>query len=390
MRINRWKNANLHRIGLLGLLVLFICGCQGPQGPDWKEQVTQSLEHYYKGEEEQKKGNIEAAEKEYLAALELSPRPIIYVRLAQIQSQDGRTGDAIASLDQAIRLSPGFQRAIVYKKQLMLRQSGNDTEISLPVSGSSTEDSFNVLIPGMEELVTPVSREEKIENAPSITPETESVPSSETTPASKAVPAIESVSSPVETPIIESPVSTETAPAALVEPEKTSIQNSTGNTPRSDNPQNVSLEVQAKEAAKNGDWKNAQSLYEKILTADSSNAVMQYNYAYTCFNLNQLAQAETAFRRAVELDPQFADAYNDLGVTLEKQKKSGEAVEAYQKAVDLGTNSDAFFNLALLKEKLGQYKASVELYEKYLTLDSDSTFADYARQRIEKLRRLAY
>lgn len=371
MRINRCMFANLRRIGLLGLLVLFVCACQGPQGPDWKEQVSQSLEHYYKGEEEHKKGNIEAAEKEYLTALELSPRPIIYVRLAQIQSQSGKTSDAIASLDQALKLSPGFQRAIVYKKQLALRQSGNDANISLPVSGTNPDDSFNVLIPGMEDIETSNSREE-IEKSPISTPKTESASSSVSTPAVEAVPA------------------TESAPDVSVEPETTPIQQMEEKSTRDENQQNIELESQAKEAAKNGDWKSAQSLYEKILSADSSNAVMQYNYAYTCFNLNQLERAEEAFRRAIELNPQYADAYNDLGVTLEKQKKSGEAVDAYQKAVDLGTNSDAFFNLALLKEKLGQYKASVELYEKYIELDSDSTFADYARQRIEKLRRLAY
>jgi tetratricopeptide (TPR) repeat protein len=45
--------------------------------------------------------------------------------------------------------------------------------------------------------------------------------------------------------------------------------------------------------------------------------------------------AEISFRKAIALDPNYADAYDNLGVTLGKQGKPVEAIAAYQKARDL-------------------------------------------------------
>src|SRR5262249_27932774 len=80
--------------------------------------------------------------------------------------------------------------------------------------------------------------------------------------------------------------------------------------------------------------------------------------------------AVTAFKKAIELQPDFAEAYNNLGNALRAQKKLGEAVAAYKKAIDLHPDFAAAYNnlsnaLREQKKKLGEaataYKKAIEL-----------------------------
>jgi Tfp pilus assembly protein PilF len=42
----------------------------------------------------------------------------------------------------------------------------------------------------------------------------------------------------------------------------------------------------------------------------------------------KLAEAEAAYRKAINLKPDYAEAYNNLGITLEDQKKLPQAEAA--------------------------------------------------------------
>src|SRR5262249_25703016 len=47
----------------------------------------------------------------------------------------------------------------------------------------------------------------------------------------------------------------------------------------------------------------------------------------------RLAEAEAAYRRAIEIDPNYSPAYNNLGTILLHLKRLDEAAEAYDRAV---------------------------------------------------------
>jgi len=70
--------------------------------------------------------------------------------------------------------------------------------------------------------------------------------------------------------------------------------------------------------------------YEAALATEGTNVKIHYDYAMTLMDLNRFADAETHFRRALELEPHFALAYLRLGKALEAQAKNDEAVEAYR------------------------------------------------------------
>ena len=51
--------------------------------------------------------------------------------------------------------------------------------------------------------------------------------------------------------------------------------------------------------------------------------------------LKRFTEAEEAYRRAIELQPKFADAWNNLGTCLRELKRPEEAETAYRKALEL-------------------------------------------------------
>lgn len=74
-----------------------------------------------------------------------------------------------------------------------------------------------------------------------------------------------------------------------------------------------------------------------------------------------LRGAIAAYQRAIQADPIYADAYNDLGVVLESSGDLAGAEAAYQKALELKPGlSGVHSNLALLYERQGRLKEAAE------------------------------
>lgn len=397
---------------MTGLAGWLLVSCQSTQVPDFKEQVSQALDHYYKGEELQKKGEFEAAAAEYEASLAISPRPRVYYRLAQVQYRLNQPEPAVASLDQALKLSPGFREAQVLKQQLVAQgktarpaveprvetavlPSPPVEEAAIPEKAAPEESPSVVEKPGGEEIPEGTDIASETLNASTPAPPAPEVPPA--APAASSLTEKPRQPAEAETPTDLESVKLETTAVAPTpvssQPPVPAESQSISQPPAAATPPRAEIEPilkQGREAGSQGNWEQAQALYKKALDTYSSDAELWYEYGYASFQLGRLQDSEEAFRKAVEIKPDYAKAFNDLGVTLEQLNHSAEALQAYQKAVDLGGAPDAYFNLALLQEKLGNYKASVELYEKYIGFDPSSSFAEFARQRIEKLRRLAY
>ncbi len=80
------------------------------------------------------------------------------------------------------------------------------------------------------------------------------------------------------------------------------------------------------------------------LNVDTMSAIGSAN-----LNLGRLGQAERWLRRAVEQDPTFPPAWNNLGVILMEQGKSAEASEVFRRAfaADNGNSDEIRDNLRL-------------------------------------------
>lgn len=93
------------------------------------------------------------------------------------------------------------------------------------------------------------------------------------------------------------------------------------------------------------------------------------------------------YKKAIELDPFYAIAYNDLGIVYEKMNLLSEAERAYQKAIELDPQyTGSYTNLALLYEKNKDFENAARLWRKRIELgDPSDTWTYKAKRHLEGL-----
>jgi hypothetical protein len=90
---------------------------------------------------------------------------------------------------------------------------------------------------------------------------------------------------------------------------------------------------------------------------------------------------EAAFRTATRVDPEFAQAWYNLGDLLDDQGRPVAAIECLRKALRVAPNyADAMFNLALLRQRKNQYADAADSWRRYLAHDGHSEWATRARR----------
>src|SRR5262245_643499 len=87
------------------------------------------------------------------------------------------------------------------------------------------------------------------------------------------------------------------------------------------------------------------------------------------------AEAQAEFQKALEIDPEYADAEANLGIALSQQGRWADAVSAYQKALSMPVYPTpeiayanlgwAYLNLDRLKEAEEAYRTAIQLQPKF-------------------------
>jgi tetratricopeptide (TPR) repeat protein len=141
--------------------------------------------------------------------------------------------------------------------------------------------------------------------------------------------------------------------------------------------------VQAEEA---GERQRAILLYKEILEIDPEYAAAYINMGTILFHQRNYALAEELYRRATVADPSYVLAYFDLGNVLDELLRLDESIAAYLQAVTLAPRyADAHYNLALAFERKGQRRNALRHWQAYIRLDNRGPWADHARGQIRKL-----
>ena len=105
--------------------------------------------------------------------------------------------------------------------------------------------------------------------------------------------------------------------------------------------------------------------------------IKQFPASFTVWNilavankgLGRVKEAGVAFKKITQLNPKYAEGFNNLGVILQELDKSEEAIEAYKKAVSLNPNyADAYYNMGITLHEQGKLEESIEAYNKAASL----------------------
>ena len=85
----------------------------------------------------------------------------------------------------------------------------------------------------------------------------------------------------------------------------------------------------------------------------------------------KLQEAVNIFNKAIQLKPSYAMAHSNLGLALHDLGQLDAAVKSYERALMIDPDyPEAQNNLGLTLHKLGQLDAAVKSYEKALAIDS--------------------
>lgn len=111
------------------------------------------------------------------------------------------------------------------------------------------------------------------------------------------------------------------------------------------------------------------------------------NYASTLRKLGKYDEAETAFRLALEVNPEDSDVLFNLGNLYNTQNNLAKARENYIRALDVRPDfAEAHYNLGLVYSKLEEREKAVTHLEKFLQLEPGNRKADVIRTYVEKLK----
>ena len=110
--------------------------------------------------------------------------------------------------------------------------------------------------------------------------------------------------------------------------------------------------------------------YFKKLLQNKQSAELYYIYGNIQKKLNKYYDAIVSFENAIELKPDFSEAYNNLGNTKKIINKREEAILCYQKAISFKNNNiEALISLSVILKEDKNYDELIEVYKKILKLD---------------------
>jgi tetratricopeptide (TPR) repeat protein len=137
-----------------------------------------------------------------------------------------------------------------------------------------------------------------------------------------------------------------------------------------------------------GHLEEAVAFYDKALEADPENADAWNNRGACLHKLGRMEDALGSFNRGLACDRENAAILRNLGSSLSNLGRLAEALDALKKAAALEpSNESVWLNLGLVEERLGRPADAVRSFRSFLEKHpaGDSTHATYVRKRIDQL-----
>lgn len=104
--------------------------------------------------------------------------------------------------------------------------------------------------------------------------------------------------------------------------------------------------------------------------------------------LKKFAEAEKAYRRALELDPDNVNVLTDLGAILYYQGKLVEARQMLDRALEIDAkNPAALFNAGLVARDQGDYEAAAVYFEKFIAANPDDPNVASAKKLLDEVKK---
>ncbi len=102
----------------------------------------------------------------------------------------------------------------------------------------------------------------------------------------------------------------------------------------------------------------------------ATDAKLQYNKGIDYYKLGQFEESANCFKRAIDLDPNYIDAYYNLGSILEYLNQKEAALSVFKQIILRNPEDyESVFKAAVLSKNLGEYDKA-KMYLTLIPLDS--------------------
>ena len=126
-------------------------------------------------------------------------------------------------------------------------------------------------------------------------------------------------------------------------------------------------------AAQIGKLDKAVDAFKKALSIQPNNADAYYNLGNVLHKQGKLEEAVEAYKKLISIKPDNAEAYLNIGNVLHEQGKLEEAVSNYNKAISIKPEyADAYNNLGNALKNQGKLEEAIEAYNKVLSIKPDT------------------
>ena len=127
-----------------------------------------------------------------------------------------------------------------------------------------------------------------------------------------------------------------------------------------------------------GDRTTAITYFETCVTLQPDNPRAHYFLGNGLVEEERLGDAEQCYRRVIELDAGYAEAFTNLGSVLQMQQRTDEAIPFYQKSLSLNPESiNTISNLAIALQEQGHTQESIAQYQKAVELEPNAAFLHF-------------
>jgi tetratricopeptide (TPR) repeat protein len=129
-------------------------------------------------------------------------------------------------------------------------------------------------------------------------------------------------------------------------------------------------------------WKDSETLFQRMIAVTDRNYMAHYDLGNLYTRQKRIDEAIAQYRAALDDEPNYADAANNLGGLLLDLKRYDEAVPQYLNAARINPDFTHYFSLAnaladsaSARRDDAQFAQAVQAYRQALALDSNSAEA---------------
>jgi len=131
-----------------------------------------------------------------------------------------------------------------------------------------------------------------------------------------------------------------------------------------------------------GDPVSALTAFAEVLALGPTQPAVLSNVGAALVELGRFELARSFYDKAIAMDAKFADAYNNRGVSFEREAKPAEAIADFELAIALRPDFvSGLLNAGIAKQSLGQNLEAIAHYDQILALLPDHPDALYNKAR---------